>query len=259
MIQSEERGFPGSLRRTFCEVLWITLHVMDTLWKTLELMNIPWVTFDVEISCSLENEPEIPTIFCRKKKSLFNHYLESHSFSLLLCSKAWSEEDQTPLWLLLTPLYFHKGPSGSQAPGSSNRHHGDGHESEWTPGVGDGQGGLACCDSWGPKESDTTERLDWTELNWGGIYRILGFLVGKMGQPWTWVQRKERACFYKETPPPLQATWRYIFYSLAGYCFTVVDIRPYEIQRVWALGFLAKLFQSSLIYRTSLGRKNTWL
>ena len=42
-------------------------------------------------------------------------------------------------------------------------HHGlDGCESEWTPGVGDGQGGLACCDSWGHKESDTTEQLNWT-------------------------------------------------------------------------------------------------
>ena len=39
-----------------------------------------------------------------------------------------------------------------------------GHESEWTLGVGDGQGGLACCDSWGRKESDRTERLNWTEL-----------------------------------------------------------------------------------------------
>ena len=36
----------------------------------------------------------------------------------------------------------------------------DGHEFGWTPGVGDGQGGLACCDSWGRKESDTTERLN---------------------------------------------------------------------------------------------------
>ena len=35
----------------------------------------------------------------------------------------------------------------------------DGHESESTPGIGDGQGGLACCDSWGRKESDTTEQL----------------------------------------------------------------------------------------------------
>ena len=40
----------------------------------------------------------------------------------------------------------------------------DGRESEWTPGVGDGQGGLVCCDSWGHKESDTTEWLNWTEL-----------------------------------------------------------------------------------------------
>ena len=40
----------------------------------------------------------------------------------------------------------------------------DGYESEWTPVVGDGQGGLACCDSWGCKESDMTERLNWTEL-----------------------------------------------------------------------------------------------
>jgi len=39
----------------------------------------------------------------------------------------------------------------------------DGHESEWTLGVGDGQGGLECCDSWGNKESDITEQLNWTE------------------------------------------------------------------------------------------------
>ena len=39
----------------------------------------------------------------------------------------------------------------------------DGHGFGWTPGVGDGQGGLVCCDSWGHKESDTTERLNWIE------------------------------------------------------------------------------------------------
>ena len=44
-------------------------------------------------------------------------------------------------------------------------HHGlDGRESELTPGDGDGQGGLACCNSWGCKELDTTEWLNWTEL-----------------------------------------------------------------------------------------------
>ena len=40
----------------------------------------------------------------------------------------------------------------------------DGRESEWTLRVGDGQGGLECCNSWGRKESDTIERLNWAEL-----------------------------------------------------------------------------------------------
>ena len=44
------------------------------------------------------------------------------------------------------------------------RHHQlHGHGFGWIPGVGDGQGGLACCGSWGHKESDMTERLNW---NW---------------------------------------------------------------------------------------------
>ena len=49
----------------------------------------------------------------------------------------------------------------------------DGRESEWPPGVGDGQGGLVCCNSWGRKESHTTERLNWTELNW--VVSIVGW------------------------------------------------------------------------------------
>ena len=42
----------------------------------------------------------------------------------------------------------------------------DAREFEWTPGVGDRQRGLACCDSWDHKELDMTEWLNWTELNW---------------------------------------------------------------------------------------------
>ena len=42
-----------------------------------------------------------------------------------------------------------------------------GHEFEQAPGVGDGQGSLVCCSPWGSKESDTTERLNWTDgINW---------------------------------------------------------------------------------------------
>ena len=51
------------------------------------------------------------------------------------------------------------------------RHHWlNGHEFEWTLGVGDGQGGLACCSLWGHKESDTTEWLNWTD--WGICLKI---------------------------------------------------------------------------------------
>ena len=51
----------------------------------------------------------------------------------------------------------------------------------WAPGVGDGQGGLVCCDSWGRKESDTTEWLNWTELNWtsGGRYLSRGSWIDR--------------------------------------------------------------------------------
>ena len=46
------------------------------------------------------------------------------------------------------------------------RHHWlNGHGFGWTLGIGDGQGGLGCCGSWGCKELDTTEWLKWTELN----------------------------------------------------------------------------------------------
>ena len=50
----------------------------------------------------------------------------------------------------------------------------DGHESGWTPGVGDGQGGLACCNSWGRKESDMTEWLNWTEWDWTTFNMFIG-------------------------------------------------------------------------------------
>ena len=51
----------------------------------------------------------------------------------------------------------------------------NGHEFGWTPGVGDGQGSLACWGSSGHKESDTTERLNWTEAS-NNTHNILQLL-----------------------------------------------------------------------------------
>ena len=55
---------------------------------------------------------------------------------------------------------------GTTEDGMAGWDHGlSGREFEWTPGVGDGQGGLACCNSWGRKEPDMTERLNWTDCS----------------------------------------------------------------------------------------------
>ena len=65
----------------------------------------------------------------------------------------------------------------------------NGYEFRWTPGVGNGQGGLACYGSWGHKESDTTEQLNWTELNmiWENLstlYKLNSFNNSR----WRWIK-----------------------------------------------------------------------
>ena len=63
----------------------------------------------------------------------------------------------------------------------------DGHEFELTPGVCDGQGGLTCWDSWGRKESDTTEWLNWL-TDWPTSVYLLGEFHGQRSlagySPW---------------------------------------------------------------------------
>ena len=75
--------------------------------------------------------------------SQYNVALESKSMK-----DAWGQEE--------------KGTTEDEMAGW--HHQLDGREFEWTPGVGDGQGGLVCYNSCGRKELDTTERLSWTEL-----------------------------------------------------------------------------------------------
>ena len=75
----------------------------------------------------------------------------------------------------------------------------NGHGFGWTPGVGDGQGGLSCCGSWGRTELDTTERLNWTELAWHVPLVSLIFLNRSLVFPillfssisWHWSLRKD--------------------------------------------------------------------
>ena len=66
----------------------------------------------------------------------------------------WKDPDAGTDW-----RWEEKGTTEDEVVGWHHRL--DGHGFGWTLGVGDGQGGLACCSSWGCKESDTTERLNW--------------------------------------------------------------------------------------------------
>ena len=74
---------------------------------------------------------------------------------------------------------------GTTEGGMAGWHHWlDGRESEWTPRVGNGQGSLACYYSWGRKESDTTERPNWTELtsnSKGNFHLIANKWIGIFG------------------------------------------------------------------------------
>ena len=89
----------------------------------------------------------------------------------------------------------------------------DGHKSEWTLEVGDGYGGLACCDSWGCKESDMTEELNWTELNWclerlkaGGERDDRGWDSWMASLTWwTWVWISSGSWWWIEKPGVLQS------------------------------------------------------
>ena len=100
-------------------------------------------SLELEISpgCSLEG------MMLKLKLQYFGHLMQRvDSLEKTDAGRDWGQEK--------------KGTTKDEMAGWHHRL--DGHEFEWTPGVG--QGGLACCGSWGLKESDTTEQLNWTEL-----------------------------------------------------------------------------------------------
>ena len=86
----------------------------------------------------------------------------------------WKDPDAVKDW--------RQEEKGMMEDGMVGWHHGlNGHGFRWTPWVGDGQGGLMCCSSWGHKESDVTERLSWTDMYYIFIYSLTdGHLVAYM-------------------------------------------------------------------------------
>ena len=122
------------------------------LWCCRRLLRVPWtarrskqsILKEISPGCSLEG------LMLRLKLQYFGHLMrraDSFEKSLMLGRiegrrrRGW----QRMRWLWHDRL--------------------NGHGFGWTLGAGDGQGGLVCCGSWGRKESDTTEQLNWTSIN----------------------------------------------------------------------------------------------
>ena len=79
----------------------------------------------------------------------------------------------------------------------------NGHEFEQSAGVGDGQGGLACCSPWGRKESNTTEQLNWTELDSKEIKPV----SPKGNQPWIFIGRTDSEAKALKLQSPDANSW----------------------------------------------------
>ena len=118
------------------------------LWCWKRLLRVLWTARRSNQSIPKEINPGISLegMMLKLKLQYFGHLMrrvDSLEKTLML-GGIWGQEE--------------KGMTEDEMVGW--RHRLKGHGFVWTPGVGDGQGGLACCDSWGHKVSDTTEQLN---------------------------------------------------------------------------------------------------
>ena len=143
------------------------------LWCWRRLLRVSWNARRSNLSILKEISPgcSFEGLMLKLKLQYFGHFMwRVDSLEKTDARRDWGQEE--------------KGTTEDEMAGW---HHGlGGRESEWTLGVGDGQGGLACCDSWGRKESNMTEWLNWTDTcvhtwnflhksSWNCICGVKGF------------------------------------------------------------------------------------
>ena len=124
------------------------------LWCWRRLLRVPWtarrssqpILKEISPGCSWEG------LMLKLKFQYFGHLM-------------WTV-DSLEKTLLLGGIRGRRRRGRQRMRWLDGHHWLDGRESEWTLGVGDGEGGLACCNSWSRKGSDTTERLNWEEYRW---------------------------------------------------------------------------------------------
>ena len=121
------------------------------LWYWRRLLRVPWtarksnqsILKEISPGCSLEG------LMLKLKLQCFGHLMR--------------RADSFEKTLMLGKIEGRRR-RGWQYEMAGRHHRLSGHRFGWTLGVGGGQGGLACCGSWGRKESDVTEQLNWIVL-----------------------------------------------------------------------------------------------
>ena len=120
------------------------------IWR--RLLRVPWTARRANQSILKEISPGISLegLMLKLKLQYFGHLMRRvDSLEKTDAGRDWGQEEK-----------------GTREDEMAGWHHWlDGHEFEWTQGVGVGQGGLACCNSWGCKELDTTE-LIWSDVDY---------------------------------------------------------------------------------------------
>ena len=132
----------------------------------------------------------------------------------------------------------------------------NGHEFEWTPWFGDGQGGLVCCSPWGRKESDTTEQLNWTEWYFNSFP---GDSAVKNPQA---IQDKQVECLGWEDPlEKRMATHSCILACRIPWTEECGGLQSMGLKRTghdWVTNTFASTFKASFLYKRRIDFMTLW-
>ena len=133
-----------------CEESWVPKNWCLWTWCWRRLLRVPWTArrFSQSILKEISPEYSLEGLMLKLKLQYFGHLMERPDSLEKTLMWYWRQEEE--------------GMTEEEIVGWYHRL--SGHEFESSPGVGDGQWSLVCCSPWGHKESDTTERLNWTEL-----------------------------------------------------------------------------------------------
>ena len=118
------------------------------LWSCRRLLRVPWTAQRCKQSIRKEISLEYPLVMLKLKLQYFGHLI-------------WRTDSLEKILILGKIEGRRRRRQQDEMVGG---HHQLDGQVEQAPGAGDGQGSLVCCSPWGPKESGTTEQLNWTDF-----------------------------------------------------------------------------------------------